>query len=109
MVRLGDLHDFVTARPTTIPPHPHPGRTLFEDVDLGLFRDATVGIVGPNGAGKSTLLQMFNGQKESMTEGAVWCRDGITVTYLPQEPALRPPPVPVYRVVGHCTGMHACL
>lgn len=66
------------------------GRTLFENVHLGLFADATVGIVGPNGAGKSTLLQLFAGNKAGLSEGSVWARDGVRVTYLAQEPDLDP-------------------
>ncbi len=37
----------------------HPGRTVFEDLNLDLPAGAFVGIIGPNGCGKTTLMDLI--------------------------------------------------
>ena len=37
----------------------HPGRTVFDDLDLDLAAGRFTGIVGPNGCGKTTLLDLI--------------------------------------------------
>jgi iron complex transport system ATP-binding protein len=37
----------------------HPGKTIFEDLDLDLPAGRFTGIVGPNGCGKTTLLDLI--------------------------------------------------
>ena len=37
----------------------HPGKTIFEDLDLDLPAGRFTGIVGPNGCGKTTLLDLL--------------------------------------------------
>jgi iron complex transport system ATP-binding protein len=37
----------------------HPGRTVFDDLDLDLAAGRFIGIIGPNGCGKTTLLDLI--------------------------------------------------
>lgn len=37
------------------------GRTVLEDIDLGVERGSWIGLVGPNGSGKTTLLRALAG------------------------------------------------
>jgi ATP-binding cassette subfamily F protein 3 len=59
-------------------------RTLFEDLNLLIWRGQRVGIVGPNGAGKSTFLRILLG-KEQPTSGHLRLGANVTVGYFAQE------------------------
>ena len=41
------------------------GKTLFQNVSLGVEEGDRIGLVGPNGAGKSTLLRILVGQMDA--------------------------------------------
>ncbi len=59
-------------------------RTLFEDLNLLIWRGQRVGVVGPNGAGKSTFIRMLLG-KEQPTSGHLRLGASVTVGYFAQE------------------------
>jgi ATP-binding cassette subfamily F protein 3 len=59
-------------------------RTLFEDVNLLIWRGHRVGVVGPNGAGKSTFIRLLLG-KEQPTFGHLRLGASVTVGYFAQE------------------------
>ncbi len=62
----------------------YPGLTLFENVNLNLYRGDKIGIVGPNGAGKTTFLKVILGQLDS-DDGQVVEGAGVQITYYSQE------------------------
>lgn len=66
--------------------HSFAGKTLFQNVNLGIFEKDRIGLVGPNGAGKSTLLKILCGVLEP-DRGEVVKRRGLRVGYLAQTPA----------------------
>ena len=39
-------------------------KVILDDVTVGVYPGAKIGVVGPNGAGKSTLLQVLAGIEE---------------------------------------------
>ena len=59
------------------------GAPVLIDVSLDVGRGDYVGIVGPSGAGKSTLLRLLLGTLEPQV-GAVECRAGARIGYVPQ-------------------------
>tara|TARA_R100000005_G_scaffold96614_1_gene85164 strand:+ start:1025 stop:1885 length:861 start_codon:yes stop_codon:yes gene_type:complete len=59
------------------------GRTILEDVSLGVGEKDFITIIGPNGAGKSMLLKCMMGFY-APSEGAVVRRDGLKIGYVPQ-------------------------
>ena len=61
------------------------GRTLFNDVSLGIGRGERIGVVGANGAGKSTLLRILAGDEEPDT-GRVVFRRNLRISRLEQNP-----------------------
>jgi ATP-binding cassette ChvD family protein len=63
------------------------GKQVLKDVTLAFLPGAKIGVVGVNGAGKSTLLRIMAGQEVEFV-GEAWAADGVSVGYLPQEPAL---------------------
>ena len=63
------------------------GRVLMEHVNLKLLAGAKVGVLGANGAGKSSFLRVLAGW-DSDIEGDYWCRGGVKVGMLEQEPQL---------------------
>ncbi len=65
------------------------GRQVLKDIWLSFYPGAKIGIVGVNGAGKSTLMRIMAGLDKEFT-GEAWAADGVTMGYLPQEPALDP-------------------
>ena len=61
-------------------------KLLFENLSFGLDERDRVGLIGVNGCGKSTLLKILAGL-EPAESGQVAMRQGLRVTYLPQDPA----------------------
>lgn len=64
-------------------------RHLFDDASFSVNEGEKVGVIGPNGAGKSTLFRILIGQ-DSLDEGDITRRNGLTVGYLAQEDAWAP-------------------
>lgn len=63
------------------------GKTILEDVTMGFFPGAKIGVVGPNGMGKSTLLKIMAGM-EDVSNGEAHLSPGYSVGLLQQEPPL---------------------
>ena len=63
------------------------GKVILDDVTMGFFPGAKIGVVGPNGAGKSTLLKVMAGL-EDISNGEAHLSDGYSVGILLQEPPL---------------------
>ena len=63
------------------------GKVILDDVTMGFFPGAKIGVVGPNGAGKSTLLKVMAGL-EDISNGEARLSDGYSVGILLQEPPL---------------------
>jgi energy-dependent translational throttle protein EttA len=66
-----------------------PDAKVLSDIWLSFLPGAKIGVLGSNGSGKSTLLRIMAGQDRDFL-GEAFPADGITVGYLPQEPALDP-------------------
>jgi len=66
--------------------HSFAGKTLFKNVNFGIFEKDRIGLVGPNGAGKSTLLKILSRHVDP-DDGEVVNRRGLRVGYLAQSPA----------------------
>jgi sulfate-transporting ATPase len=66
--------------------HP-PNKEVLKGIFLSFFPGAKIGVIGANGSGKSTLLRIMAGVDKDFF-GEARPADGITVGYLPQEPAL---------------------
>ncbi len=62
-------------------------KVILDDVTVGVFPGAKIGVVGPNGAGKSTLLKVMAGL-EDVSNGDARLSPGYTVGILQQEPPL---------------------
>ncbi len=67
----------------------YPGKTLFEDANLGIEKGDRIGLIGENGCGKSTFLKILMGA-EPADSGSIVFRSGIKTGYLPQVPSLDP-------------------
>jgi ATP-binding cassette ChvD family protein len=63
------------------------GKQALKDITLAFLPGAKIGVVGVNGAGKSTLLRIMAGEETEFV-GEAWAAEGVSVGYLPQEPAL---------------------
>ena len=63
------------------------GKVILDDVTMGFFPGAKIGVVGPNGMGKSTLLKIMAGL-EDVSAGEARLTPGYTVGLLDQEPPL---------------------
>ena len=63
------------------------GKVILDDVTMGFFPGAKIGVVGPNGMGKSTLLKIMAGL-EDVSAGEARLTPGYTVGLLEQEPPL---------------------
>lgn len=63
------------------------GKVILDDVTMGFFPGAKIGVVGPNGMGKSTLLKIMAGL-EDVSAGEARLAPGYTVGLLEQEPPL---------------------
>ncbi len=68
--------------------HP-PDKTVLKDIWLAFLPGAKIGVLGANGAGKSTLLKIMAGLDRDFS-GEAFAAEGVSVGYLPQEPALDP-------------------
>jgi energy-dependent translational throttle protein EttA len=68
--------------------HP-PDKTVLKDIWLAFLPGAKIGVLGANGAGKSTLLRIMAGLDRDFA-GEAFPAEGISVGFLPQEPALDP-------------------
>ncbi|WP_225426159.1 ABC transporter ATP-binding protein [Apilactobacillus timberlakei] len=64
------------------------GEDLFTNVNMSIPENGKVGLVGRNGAGKSTLVKMILG-KESIDEGNITTKNGLTIGYLAQNTGLK--------------------
>ena len=63
------------------------GKVILDDVTMGFFPGAKIGVVGPNGMGKSTLLKIMAGI-EDISNGEARLSPGYSVGILLQEPPL---------------------
>ena len=63
------------------------GRRLLDNLTLGFFAGAKIGILGINGSGKSSLLRIMAGEDKSFS-GELRLEKGMRVGYLAQEPYL---------------------
>src|SRR5262245_30398420 len=66
-----------------------PRREILKGIWLSFFFGAKIGVLGLNGAGKSSLLRIMAGQDQDFG-GEAFPAKGISVGFLPQEPALDP-------------------
>lgn len=65
----------------------HGDKVILDDVTVGVYPGAKIGVVGPNGMGKSTLLRVIAGLEE-VSNGEARLSPGYTVGILQQEPQL---------------------
>ncbi|OQR90526.1 ATP-binding Cassette (ABC) Superfamily [Thraustotheca clavata] len=65
------------------------GKKLFERINLGFLNGAKIGILGSNGTGKSSLMKVLAGVTKDF-DGERWCKPGLRIGYLQQEPHLDP-------------------
>ncbi|MFT3885145.1 MAG: energy-dependent translational throttle protein EttA [Flavobacteriales bacterium] len=63
------------------------GKTILNDIYLGFYYGAKIGILGLNGSGKSTLMRIIAG-KEKDFQGDVHLSPGYSIGHLEQEPDL---------------------
>ncbi len=68
--------------------HP-PDKTVLRDIWLAFLPGAKIGVLGANGSGKSTLLRIMAGLDRDFG-GEAFAAEGVSVGFLPQEPALDP-------------------
>ena len=61
------------------------GKTLFQNVSLGIEEGDRIGLVGPNGAGKSTLMRILAGQMDT-DSGDVTKKKNLRMGFLEQTP-----------------------
>jgi ATP-binding cassette ChvD family protein len=66
-----------------------PDKTVLKDIWLAFLPGAKIGVLGANGAGKSTLLRIMAGLDRDFA-GEAFAAEGVSVGFLPQEPALDP-------------------
>ena len=59
---------------------------LLDHADFSLETGERVGLIGRNGAGKSSLLKILAGL-EHADDGTLQVQQGLTIAYVPQEPA----------------------
>jgi ATP-binding cassette subfamily F protein uup len=62
---------------------------LLQDVTQGIEDHDRIGVIGVNGTGKSTLLAIAAGALQA-DEGQIISRNGLRISYLPQNPAFDP-------------------
>jgi energy-dependent translational throttle protein EttA len=68
--------------------HP-PDKAVLKDIWLSFLPGAKIGVLGANGAGKSTLLRIMAGLDHDFG-GEAYPAEGVSIGFLPQEPALDP-------------------
>ena len=66
-----------------------PKRVILRDISLCFFPGAKIGVLGVNGSGKSSLLRIMAGLDPDH-DGESVPMPGISIGFLPQEPALDP-------------------
>ena len=66
-----------------------PKRVILRDISLCFFPGAKIGVLGMNGSGKSSLLRIMAGLDPDH-DGEAVPMPGISIGFLPQEPALDP-------------------
>jgi energy-dependent translational throttle protein EttA len=66
-----------------------PKRVILRDISLCFFPGAKIGVLGLNGSGKSSLLRIMAGLDPDH-DGEAIPMPGISIGFLPQEPALDP-------------------
>ncbi|MDQ3775445.1 MAG: energy-dependent translational throttle protein EttA [Pseudomonadota bacterium] len=66
-----------------------PKRVILRDISLCFFPGAKIGVLGLNGSGKSSLLRIMAGLDPDH-DGEAVPMPGISIGFLPQEPALDP-------------------
>jgi ATP-binding cassette ChvD family protein len=66
-----------------------PKRVILRDISLCFFPGAKIGVLGVNGSGKSSLLKIMAGL-DPEHDGEATPMPGISIGFLPQEPALDP-------------------
>ena len=64
-------------------------KALLHDVTQGIEDYDRIGVIGINGTGKSTLLAIVAGSLEA-DEGQIIRRNGLKISYLPQNPLFDP-------------------
>src|SRR5437763_1599517 len=62
-------------------------REVLKNIWLAFYPGAKIGVIGSNGAGKSTLLRVMALEDKDFL-GSARPADGITISYVPQEPRL---------------------
>ncbi|MCA1586336.1 MAG: energy-dependent translational throttle protein EttA [Acidobacteria bacterium] len=68
--------------------HP-PDTVVLKDIWLSFLPGAKIGVLGINGSGKSTVLRIMAGVDKNFS-GEAFPAEGISIGFLPQEPALNP-------------------
>ncbi|MBK7945449.1 MAG: energy-dependent translational throttle protein EttA [Flavobacteriales bacterium] len=63
------------------------GKKILNDIYLGFYYGAKIGVLGLNGSGKSTLMRIIAG-KEKSYDGDVHLSPGYSIGHLEQEPEL---------------------
>ncbi len=81
-------------------------RVLFENVTAGIAEGERIGLIGVNGTGKSTLLSIIAGTTEP-DEGKIIRRNGLRISYLPQNPVFQNGKTVLEHVVGAISGQEA--
>jgi sulfate-transporting ATPase len=67
----------------------HDRKEILKGITLAFYPGAKIGVIGRNGSGKSTLLRIMAGEDTDI-EGDARRAPGVTVGFVPQEPALDP-------------------
>jgi len=74
-------------------------RTLYENLNIKIPKNAIVGIIGPNGVGKSTLFKMITGQLQP-DNGQIVIGESVKIAYVDQSHEDLKPESSVYDAVS---------
>ncbi|HPB53698.1 MAG TPA: energy-dependent translational throttle protein EttA [Saprospiraceae bacterium] len=74
-------------------------RTLYENLNIRIPRNAIVGIIGPNGVGKSTLFKMITGELQP-DSGQIVIGESVKIAYVDQSHEDLKPESSVYDAVS---------